>query len=179
MTKRAFVAFAFSCALICACDDEKSASRDASVFLDGNSADVSTKRDTLMDVAADAPSCATPNPSTVCKANPDDCVPSGCLCIFGLWGCTADCAGGRACSDAGANPDAAANKDASAAADLCTSTGGTVQNTLCCNGTAAFPNSCNVGACGCGPQSSRDVATCACPSKKCFDSSRGCVARSL
>lgn len=174
MTKRAFVAFALSCALLGACDDEEPASRDASVLLDGNSADVSVKRDTtMMDVAADAPSCTTPNPSTVCKANPEQCVPSGCFCMNGLWGCTADCGGGRACTDAGANTDAPT------AAALCTSTGGTVQNTLCCNGTAAFPNSCNVGACGCGPQASRDVATCGCPSQKCFDPSRGCVARSL
>ncbi len=56
----------------------------------------------------------------------------------------------------------------------CESTGGTVQNSACCQGVGDFPNTCSEGACGCAPESSEQVRTCNCGAGKCFDGTR-CV----
>lgn len=61
----------------------------------------------------------------------------------------------------------------SSAAELCVATGGTVESALCCHATDAFPDTCAVGACGCSPENSHDVAVCVCPG--CFDPALGCV----
>lgn len=60
---------------------------------------------------------------------------------------------------------------------LCTSTGGTVGMSLCCNGTSPFPSTCLTGACGCAPQSSTMIEVCQCPSNQCFDPEVGCKMR--
>jgi hypothetical protein len=91
---------------------------------------------------------------------------------------------------AGTNPDAPAavtgedagpslaeaGSDATASLALrCTSTGGVVRNTACCETVTDFPNLCAPGACSCAPQSSRMVLTCVCPAPACFVQSLGCV----
>ena len=58
---------------------------------------------------------------------------------------------------------------------LCTSTGGSLETTLCCKSASDFPNSCLIGACGCAPGNSHDVKTCTCGEEKCFDNLKGCV----
>jgi hypothetical protein len=45
----------------------------------------------------------------------------------------------------------------------------------CCTSSGDFPNSCSVGACGCGPADSHMVQTCACPAGQCFDPAAGCM----
>lgn len=62
-------------------------------------------------------------------------------------------------------------------AQRCTSTGGTVDLSLCCGATPDFPSSCLTGACGCAPSSSHMVQVCRCPGDTCFDPSAGCRAR--
>jgi len=82
--------------------------------------------------------------------------------------------------------DLAVSSDTSVASDvggldaadpnqLCVATGGKVETALCCMSSAAFPNSCLVGACGCAPDFSQPVAVCSCPMNGCFVPSRGCV----
>ena len=56
----------------------------------------------------------------------------------------------------------------------CELSGGRVITGLCCGSTADFPNTCAIGACGCGPDNSHEVAICECPAGQCFDGSR-CV----
>lgn len=51
--------------------------------------------------------CPGANPAQECRLNAAQCLPSGCFCFNGLWACTADCAGGAACSKADAGADAA------------------------------------------------------------------------
>ncbi|MBK8169386.1 MAG: hypothetical protein IPK60_03465 [Sandaracinaceae bacterium] len=65
----------------------------------------------------------------------------------------------------------------SPAAELCTSTGGVVASHLCCGATSDFPDSCGIGACGCAPSSSHNVAFCEC-GDGCFTPGVGCAARS-
>ena len=60
---------------------------------------------------------------------------------------------------------------------LCVNTGGTVSVALCCKSASDFPNTCLTGACGCSPTYSHQVKICNCGTKKCFDSSKGCVGR--
>jgi len=56
----------------------------------------------------------------------------------------------------------------------CTASGGTVVTGKCCTSASDFPNSCLIGACGCGPNDSKDTKTCDCGLDKCFDGTR-CV----
>ena len=65
--------------------------------------------------------------------------------------------------------------DARDPAELCTSSGGTVGTTQCCNGTGDFPDSCLTGGCACSSANSHDVKYCACPSTACFQAGTGCV----
>lgn len=45
--------------------------------------------------------CGGENPAERCRTSPADCIPSSCGCDHGTWVCTADCGGGRLCSQAG------------------------------------------------------------------------------
>lgn len=58
----------------------------------------------------------------------------------------------------------------------CTSSGGTISMANCCESADDFPNTCLVGACGCAPSNSHEVAICECPVGKCFDGTR-CVSQ--
>jgi hypothetical protein len=60
-------------------------------------------------------------------------------------------------------------------AEGCTQSGGTVSTGLCCQAVESFPSTCAVGACGCAPDASHEVAVCICPTNACFDGER-CVA---
>jgi hypothetical protein len=81
----------------------------------------------------------------------------------------------------GGAPDGDASIDGDAsmagAAELCTSTGGTVTTANCCaNGVASFPDTCIIGACGCAPASSVTIMICSCAAG-CFSPGVGCVAK--
>ncbi len=56
----------------------------------------------------------------------------------------------------------------------CTDGGGTVARALCCSSVDDYPNTCIIGACGCAPDSSREVNICDCGEGRCFDGN-GCV----
>jgi hypothetical protein len=73
-------------------------------------------------------------------------------------------------------PDAAVGVDGPAA-DLCTTSGGTVSTQLCCSSAADFRDTCTtaVGACGCAPSSSVVVSVCTCPNGGCYLPGYGCV----
>lgn len=73
-----------------------------------------------------------------------------------------------------ATPTPPATPDPRAAA--CASAGGSVTRGLCCAGSGDFPNACGIGACGCAPASSREVARCLCPDGSCWNGST-CEAR--
>jgi hypothetical protein len=62
------------------------------------------------------------------------------------------------------------------AAESCTQSGGTVSTGLCCQAVESFPNICAIGACGCAPDASHEVAVCICPTNTCFDG-ESCVAQ--
>lgn len=78
----------------------------------------------------------------------------------------------------GPHRDAAADTaPTDGAAELCTSSGGTITTASCCaNGAAAFPDTCAVGACGCSPAGSVTIMICNCPAG-CFSPGVGCVAQ--
>lgn len=56
----------------------------------------------------------------------------------------------------------------------CTAAGGTIATQKCCSSASDYPNTCAIGACGCGPADSKDVATCNCGAGKCWDG-KDCV----
>jgi hypothetical protein len=60
----------------------------------------------------------------------------------------------------------------------CLASGGTISSSICCDTASDFPNSCAIGACGCSPENSREIQTCACPAGQCFDGSK-CSAETL
>jgi|GEM_PF-5099272 len=64
---------------------------------DANSVDLATDLATV---------CPGSNPAQECRMNLEQCLPSSCFCQNGVWGCTADCAGGVTCSKADAGADA-------------------------------------------------------------------------
>jgi len=51
----------------------------------------------------------------------------------------------------------------------CIASGGTVQISQCCLAAGDFPDMCEIGTCGCAPEFSHEIKTCACPAEKCFD----------
>jgi hypothetical protein len=53
--------------------------------------------------------------------------------------------------------------------EACVNSGGTVENSLCCESASDFPNLCLIGACGCSPENSRQIKTCDCGPEKCFN----------
>ena len=57
----------------------------------------------------------------------------------------------------------------------CALSGGAVTTAPCCASASDYPNTCAMGACSCGPDSSIDVMFCDCPQNRCFDGS-SCVA---
>jgi hypothetical protein len=59
-------------------------------------------------------------------------------------------------------------------AQRCTSTGGTVDTSLCCLSAGDFPNRCAIGACSCPPALGHMVRVCNCPSGMCFNPATGC-----
>jgi hypothetical protein len=61
-------------------------------------------------------------------------------------------------------------------AEGCLQSGGTVSTGLCCRAVESFPNTCTIGACGCAPDASHEVAICICPTNTCFDG-ESCVAQ--
>jgi hypothetical protein len=61
-------------------------------------------------------------------------------------------------------------------AESCIQSGGTVSTGLCCQAVESFPNTCTIGACGCAPDASHEVAICICPTNTCFDG-ENCVAQ--
>ena len=58
----------------------------------------------------------------------------------------------------------------------CRQSGGRVTLGTCCASVGDFPNTCVIGACGCGPGASHTVRACACGAQRCFDGT-GCVRR--
>jgi len=53
---------------------------------------------------------------------------------------------------------------------------GRVSASICCAGTGDFPDTCNVGACGCSSASSHSVNTCLCPGGGCFSAANNSCA---
>lgn len=66
----------------------------------------------------------------------------------------------------------ASARDAGSAAMGCTRSGGNVVRMHCCGATVAFPNTCSIGACSCGPSASHEVDACSCPAGQCYDGTR-------
>jgi hypothetical protein len=154
-------------------------------------ADAST--DGHADAAADGPPCPGENPALKCRTSEDECLPSACGCTEDGWVCTADCGGGRLCTDGGVDAGNDGGVDAGSdgggdagndgggdagLAQLCLATGGTIDSRLCCQATGDFPNSCSAGACGCAPANSHTVSVCTCPTGTCFSPPRGCLVAS-
>jgi hypothetical protein len=85
-------------------------------------------------------------------------------------------AGGQLGPDAAeGKPDVPLSTDASALAALCTATGGQLTTQMCCASLTEYPDTCAIGACGCGPTSSHSIPVCACPTGGCFSPSSGCT----
>lgn len=81
-----------------------------------------------------------------------------------------------AAADTGSSDTAAADATAAdtATADAatesaCVKAGGTEGTAKCCGSSGDYPNTCLVGACGCGPDGSKDTKVCNCPAGKCWD----------
>lgn len=72
-----------------------------------------------------------------------------------------------------AEPDAVdSGEDLAEMGDLaaaCTGSGGTVTTGTCCESTDPFPDLCSVGACGCAPAYSHEIALCDCGAGRCFN----------
>lgn len=51
----------------------------------------------------------------------------------------------------------------------CTGSGGTVSAAPCCLSAGDFPDTCAIGACGCGPGNTHSVKFCQCGEGNCFD----------
>ena len=65
-----------------------------------------------------------------------------------------------------------------AAEEGCIASGGTVSTGSCCSSAPDFPDTCQIGSCGCAPGLSRDLPICDCGEGRCFDhDQRACVAR--
>ncbi len=54
----------------------------------------------------------------------------------------------------------------------CLDSSGMVGIGLCCGSVGDFPNTCAIGACGCGPGASHEVRVCDCGDGRCFDGRR-------
>jgi len=51
----------------------------------------------------------------------------------------------------------------------CIDSGGIQTTAICCAGGGFYPNTCNVGACGCAPENSEEVVICQCPTGFCYN----------
>jgi len=58
----------------------------------------------------------------------------------------------------------------------CLHSGGTVSSAMCCASADDFPDTCVIGACGCPPDGSHQVAVCDCGEGRCFNGTE-CVER--
>lgn len=92
------------------------------------------------------------------------------LAAIGCW-CQSSAAAETLLSAAKAAPTEVA---AGPAEQGCLSSGGTVSSAMCCGSARDFPNTCLIGPCGCGPDSSHRVRICDCGPGRCFDG-KGCV----
>lgn len=54
-------------------------------------------------------------------------------------------------------------------AQACVDAGGSVEVGSCCASASDFVSTCGIGACGCGPEASRQIALCSCPVDTCWD----------
>jgi hypothetical protein len=100
---------------------------------DGPRASEGGRRDGATDIAnldanTDAKACGK-NPAEACRTSQDQCIPSSCGCSNGTWVCTADCGGGRNCTDSGTG-----KADASKAGVACGNTFCTPSE-YCCSPT--------------------------------------------
>jgi hypothetical protein len=83
---------------------------------------------------------------------------------------------------ADATMDAGGSSEVDAApldpATACVTTGGTIGSASCCFQYGDFPDTCEVGACGCAAQYSAPTQVCQCPAGTCFGAKgpAGCVA---
>jgi cysteine-rich repeat protein len=57
----------------------------------------------------------------------------------------------------------------SPAEQACIDSGGTIGSATCCLSAGDFPDTCAIGACGCPPDGSHEVAVCDCGAGWCFD----------
>jgi hypothetical protein len=168
-------------------DPDAAVDMDADAALDADAAvnaDAALDGDAAMDVTPEDKCRATGGTvqTGICCSSVSD-FPGMCSGLIGLCGCPptashmislCECPSST-CFDStqGCVPDADAGTPTAEA--LCTTTGGTVTTASCCaGGAASFPDTCAVGACGCGPASSRTITTCDCPGG-CFSSSLGCT----
>ena len=53
--------------------------------------------------------------------------------------------------------------------DACLKSGGAIAMSSCCLAASDFPNSCNIGACGCAAENSHRIKTCDCGESKCWN----------
>jgi len=107
-----------------------------------------------------------------CTARPTVCPLIACIFGYGVCGCD----GKTYCNlcEAYANGISILKTEGCSVEQGSIGSGGTITSALCCQSVADFPNTCAIGACGCAPQNSHQVNTCACGSGNCFDGSK-CV----
>jgi hypothetical protein len=118
--------------------------------------------------------------SAGCVAPNDACVPTTCAALGDTCGSHSDgCGGMLSCGTCSGSETCSNGHCVTSAADagttLCTETGGTVSTADCCESSGNFPDTCEIGACGCPASGSHTVDTCECPSGKCYSASAGCV----
>ncbi|MBX3023302.1 hypothetical protein KF840_00155 [bacterium] len=142
---------------------------------------------------------ATPNPLAQACRDSGGAVGSAACCLgtadfasscggIGACGCApsashqvarCECPGGTCWSGSACVAPATATPTATPAPDplaqACRDSGGTVSSALCCLGSSDFPATCDIGACGCAPSASHQVARCDCPNGTCWNGS-DCVA---
>lgn len=116
--------------------------------------------------------CAGPA-GTVCCVPESACPSEDVECCWGSWTSRPDCVDGSFVCQLGAR---LTPRGTCLTASGCEQSNGRVSTALCCTSSAAFPNTCAIGACGCSLSNSHEVAVCECPAGQCFDGSR-CIER--
>lgn len=109
----------------------------------------------------------------VCCVPEEACPEETVECCFGAWASRPECVQGAFRCPLGATLGPLGSCLGEAG---CEASGGRVATGLCCASSGDFPNTCAIGACGCSPDNSHEVAICECPDGECFDGSR-CVDR--
>jgi hypothetical protein len=142
------------------------------------------------------PATATPTPNPLAQACVDvgGMVTAGLCCLgvsdfpetcgLGACGCApaashevarcecpeGTCWDGQSCiARQGPSPTPTTTPGPSPLAQACVEAGGSVTTGLCCAGASDFPETCGIGACGCAPSASREVARCECPDGTCWN----------